>query len=49
MNLKFLNVLEAVKGEQKKFGGGTKQIADSRSKRSQEKERRGGVKEEVGG
>ena len=32
------NISEAAKGEQKRFGGGTKQINDSRSKRSREKE-----------
>jgi len=32
-------IQEASKGEQKKFGGGTKQIVDSRVKREQERER----------
>merc|ERR1719391_80038 len=32
-------IQEAAKGEQKKFGGGSKPITDSRAKRSQEKER----------
>ena len=39
IKLLFFLFTEAAKGEQKKFGGGSKPITDSRAKRSQEKER----------